>query len=902
MLFGPSHYQLPSFCLVLLTPVATAWLACPKENPRKVAKPPPTRPGERGLQLLGWRVLDLRHTFEFLAGGASFIRLQLEDFRWLRGADEQLTKGFEELLRGRQGQSCLAVDDVLSRNWDLAYPAESELLMHLRKNREALVRELLTLRPSAGVLCNRQVVDAAAWNKRKASKFELQELWKIFFRDRKVLVIIGELFAPTYLEFFLQGAQSAAARYVQQDEFNDGLAGLLSDLRANVEDFDVALVVGFPDPLGALLSAGLDCAVQTIDGGLMTIQPRAGKSHPEPPPLTSTTSGGWAYPRPHLRRDTRWLLLNGQWDVHISPRDAPALPASFHDGVVEVPYPIESHSGGSLRISEHELLWLRRRVPSTNWGRTLLHVDGCDWECSIFVNGVLLGTHQGAYDPFTFELPPDEAVWEIIMRVWDPTDSGCEYKVDEQPHCHRCCESGWQPRGKQSLQPGFIMYSAATGPWQSIWLEEVPQACLIHSAETHLLQPRADSGVRLEVQVAPGCELNAKLTASVLLRGQTLVEESSSAGAQVVDLPPLPELWSPDRPTMYTAQLALCDSTCDRVTFHFALRWLSKSESHGPKEEVTLLLNGEPVFQSGVLYQGYWPESLIALPGPLALEELREIKAMGFNLVRVHATVLPAIFYHFCDQEGLLVWQDFPAGDGRALPLWDSARGTFEQTGTVSPLEMDEIQRFPESASNFWKELEAMISWLRSFGSIVCWVPFNEAWGQFQTMQVVQWLRQFGGNRWINMASGWNDVADLFPGMDAGDLVDAHNYENLPYEGLNLGRMIDRRTRTGRQVKLPQIRRRREHAAEAEHLPIVAFANAGSCFGTRRIWRPWLSVRGPRVVTRDFLGLWELWHNRSLACDSWSWEHVCKNCYAKTGCLPWCIPSGTTSRKKSMAW
>ena len=38
-----------------------------------------------------------------------------------------------------------------------------------------------------------------------------------------------------------------------------------------------------------------------------------------------------------------------------------------------------------------------------------------------------------------------------------------EYKVDEQPHCHRCCESGWQPRGKQSLQPGFIMYSAATG-------------------------------------------------------------------------------------------------------------------------------------------------------------------------------------------------------------------------------------------------------------------------------------------------------------------------------------------------------------------------------------------------------------------------------------------------------
>eukprot|EP00434_Breviolum_minutum_P010623 symbB.v1.2.009372.t1/scaffold592.1/size209785/13 len=97
---------------------------------------------------------------------------------------------------------------------------------------------------------------------------------------------------------------------------------------------------------------------------------------------------------------------------------------------------------------------------------------------------------------------------------------------------------------------------------------------------------------------------------------------------------------------------------------------------------------------------------------------------------------------------------------------------------------MDEIQRTEESEENFWKELQAVVSWLRPFASIVCWIPFNEAWGQFQSMQVVQWLRQFGGNRWINMASGWNDVADLFPGLDAGDLVDAHNYESQPYEGL----------------------------------------------------------------------------------------------------------------------
>eukprot|EP00435_Cladocopium_sp_Y103_P010086 s577_g2.t1 len=150
------------------------------------------------------------------------------------------------------------------------------------------------------------------------------------------------------------------------------------------------------------------------------------------------------------------------------------------------------------------------------------------------------------------------------------------------------------------------------------------------------------------------------------------------------------------------------------------------------------------------------------MPGREALEELKEMKSMGFNLLRIHAAVMPAAFYHFCDVEGLLVWQDFPAGDGRALPL---------KGGLSSPLDLDEISRTQESEVNFWQELQAVISWLRPFASIVCWVPFNEGWGQFQSMQVVQWLRRFGGDRWINMASGWNDVADLFPGMDGGDVA-----------------------------------------------------------------------------------------------------------------------------------
>merc|ERR1712194_536566 len=158
-------------------------------------------------------------------------------------------------------------------------------------------------------------------------------------------------------------------------------------------------------------------------------------------------------------------------------------------------------------------------------------------------------------------------------------------------------------------------------------------------------------------------------------------------------------------------------------------------------------------------------------------------KESGFNLVRVHAAVMPPLFYYLCDKVGLLVWQDFPAGDGRALPLWDTARADVEKLHGDSGL--DEIVRTEESAAAFWLELQAMVAWLSTFACIVAWAPFNEGWGQFSTVESVRWLRNFGGGRWINAASGWNDISDINPAVDLGDLADVHNYEGPPHGHLN---------------------------------------------------------------------------------------------------------------------
>ena len=67
---------------------------------------------------------------------------------------------------------------------------------------------------------------------------------------------------------------------------------------------------------------------------------------------------------------------------------------------------------------------------------------------------------------------------------------------------------------------------------------------------------------------------------------------------------------------------------------------------------------------------------------------------------------------------GILVWQDMP--NGGAHVRW--------------PLDGAEIKRSEEESAQFEQEWTAIIRLLQNHPSIVAWVPFNEAWGQFRTL------------------------------------------------------------------------------------------------------------------------------------------------------------------------
>ncbi|MDH7600488.1 MAG: glycoside hydrolase family 2 TIM barrel-domain containing protein, partial [Sedimentisphaerales bacterium] len=143
------------------------------------------------------------------------------------------------------------------------------------------------------------------------------------------------------------------------------------------------------------------------------------------------------------------------------------------------------------------------------------------------------------------------------------------------------------------------------------------------------------------------------------------------------------------------------------------------------------------------LDQGWWPDGLYTPPSDQAMMyDLEMTKRFGMNMVRKHVKIEPARWYYWCDRLGLLVWQDMPSGDS----------GRNEQ-----------------SKANFRRELQAMIDYLRHFTCIVIWVPFNEGWGQHDTVQIVQWIQDYDPTRLVNEASGWDNKG-------SGHISDMHSY------------------------------------------------------------------------------------------------------------------------------
>lgn len=451
------------------------------------------------------------------------------------------------------------------------------------------------------------------------------------------------------------------------------------------------------------------------------------------------------YPRPQMVRE-HWLNLNGLWDYAIAPKDD-AKPQAW-DGEILVPFPVESALSGVMKpVGPEKTLWYRRDVTipkDAAWTdkRVLLHFGAVDWETTVWVNGIEVGQHRGGYDPFSFDITdalftrksPTE---EIVIRVVDPSDVG------------------YQPRGKQVQNPKGIWYTPTTGIWQTVWLEPVPKRARIASVA---VVPDFDSGTFRVLTNVVGDVDGVKVGVGVSYDGKSVATAHGDPNSKLEITIKSPRPWSPAKPDLYQLYVALADEngTIDGIAGYCAMRRISLGKDD---QGVTrILLNNKPLFQYGTLDQGFWPDGLYTAPTDEAMKfDIEITKQYGFNLIRKHVKVEPARWYHHCDKLGMLVWQDMPSGDKHAP--WDP-NGKFDG---------QQITRSDESAANYRTEWQKIIDALKPHPSIVMWVPFNEAWGQFDTVPVTKWTKDYDPTRLVNCASGGND----FP---VGDVVDVHRY------------------------------------------------------------------------------------------------------------------------------
>ncbi|HEV2207281.1 MAG TPA: glycoside hydrolase family 2 TIM barrel-domain containing protein [Verrucomicrobiae bacterium] len=428
------------------------------------------------------------------------------------------------------------------------------------------------------------------------------------------------------------------------------------------------------------------------------------------------------YPRPQLVRN-EWLNLNGLWDYAVSVSSAVEPPPA--QGNILVPFPLESAlSGVMTNLDEHSKLWYRRvvSVPLAWRGRRVrLHFGAVDWHAQVSVNGHELGSHQGGYDPFTFDIT-DALRWngaeDVTVCVTDPTE-------------------GDQPRGKQSRRPEGIFYSSVSGIWQTVWLEPVPATCI----DGLKIVPDPDTGsVRLRVAVNSLAE-DLQIEAVASAHGKVVGRAIGSPNTELVLRVAHPHLWSPDDPFLYDLAVTLRGGQSqDAVSSYFGLRKVAlRKDAQGVTR---IALNDQFLFEVGTLDQGFWPDGIYTAPSDEALRsDIEFLKAAGFNLTRKHVKVEPDRWYYWCDKLGLLVWQDMPSANNATA----------------------------EGRRNFESELVRMLDNLQNHPAIITWVLFNEGWGQYDTESLTRWVKSMDPSRLVDDASGWTD-------MRVGDLIDMHSY------------------------------------------------------------------------------------------------------------------------------
>lgn len=443
------------------------------------------------------------------------------------------------------------------------------------------------------------------------------------------------------------------------------------------------------------------------------------------------------YPRMTLQRDS-YFSLNGEWQFQITDGSEP-LEENWE--TIIVPFALGSTlSGTDKQLKPGETLWYRKyfTYPITK-NQIVLNFEAVDQRCEVLLNGLPVGSHEGGYTPFEFDVSDCmKQTNELIVKCYDDSERG-NYVY-----------------GKQKLEHGGMWYTPSSGIWQSVWLEELKKGSV------HDIKITVDYDSGLVYLIMAGHFQQACIT---VFAGKKLVHRGITVEKEYTI--PLDNFhpWTPEDPFLYDLYIETEDET---VKSYFGMRKFSVGkDSTGITR---FLLNNEPIFLTGLLDQGYSCDGLMTYPSDEAMRyELETIKRLGFNMLRKHVKQECRRWYYLCDVLGILVMQDMPNGGGP----YDFKLTAVKPNIGLRSFKDDQYEKLgrqsEEGRDMYYKELDAMLESLYNYVSIFAWVPFNEGWGQFDSAKVTDYIHDYDSTRLVDSASGWFD-------QGAGDFASRHVY------------------------------------------------------------------------------------------------------------------------------
>jgi hypothetical protein len=386
-----------------------------------------------------------------------------------------------------------------------------------------------------------------------------------------------------------------------------------------------------------------------------------------------------ALPRPRPRLDLREFLFRFETAEDRLDASRPNTDAGDWEAVT-----LPHYRGPVGRWAAYYRTQLAADAALFDLGRVYLVFRGVDYRCQVFMNGVFLGSHEGFFAPFEFDVTPTLRPGEntLLVRVENdfPTigiDSWSDQEIDGDK-LYAATGSGWDEPGV-----GWVHCPPGAGIPQPVFLEA--RAPLFVSDVW--VRPDIDQEcAEAWVEVTNACATNqpAALRLSIYPRNFN----GQAVEGLEIEVPPAGpgpnlyrvllnmtdyRLWSQQTPYLYTlrAEIAPLESAAaplenvakpgsqpDWKDAAFGMRKFHMDTGQEPKG--TLLLNNQPVFLRGCNTMGFEQRSIMKHTPEQLIEDVLLLKAGHFNYLRITQRPVQSEVYEILDALGMLHQCDLP--------------------------------------------------------------------------------------------------------------------------------------------------------------------------------------------------------------------------------------------------